>query len=244
MRSRLFWFILVALIPAAFFAFLRSEPQNREPILLAPPSDDTVVLQGVQSLDLEPVNFRRDLDFGKGKFALFRFFVPQDLPGCAESEGRCASGFRLERLVVVMEGASDAEIPEAWLRFYTDHVYSVAAFENGVATFDQFPPENYEGLEHGVMESPAEKQIVVLPQGPLPRVFLGVADVPIGLYGHWTQDIAPRTVPLPSSGAHREAFSGGIRFCLKEISGTFVGSGKRGETRFAQPICWPRMGIQ
>ncbi|OHA52821.1 MAG: hypothetical protein A2991_00190 [Candidatus Terrybacteria bacterium RIFCSPLOWO2_01_FULL_58_14] len=233
-----FWVLPAAILAVGAAVFLMSDrarevgPPRGGPTSTVPAEDDTVILQGVMKLDLETVNFPRDLDFGKGKFALFRFFVPTE------------EDFRLERIVVVKEGASDAEIPEAWLRFYTDHVYSVAAFENGTAVFDQLPPENPEGLEQGIVENEAEKQIIVLPQGPLPRVFPGGADIPVSIYGHWAEDIASRIVPLPSSGAPAQAPSGGIRFCLKEISGTFVESGRKAKTSFAQPICWPRMGIQ
>ena len=221
---------------AAAFLFLRHDPPKALSPLV-PQDKETFVLQGVRLLEVVPVDYPRGIDFGKGKFVLFDFSTPagQDL--------------LLERVVIEKQGASDTEMPEAWLRLNSVRVYTTARFENGHATFTAFPsviePETWNaepetvfkeahtmGIPYDVLQDGQEKQLVLHPLQPLPQLLQSGSDVSFGIYGRWTDSIASR------------AKENGIRFCLKEISGTLLPSGQKATTRFAQKMCGERMGIR
>ena len=208
--------LLLALGAAALFLLARS-PSRSSPV---PHTQDAVVLQGIEPLEIVAVEYARDLDFGKGKFALFWFHVPQ------------GEDFRIERLVVRKEGASDEEMPEAWLRVNSVRVYTKPPFVKDEASFTVFPPEDPKDIPMTILENQQETEQLLQPTADLPRTFSSGSSVSLGIYGKWADSITPRPV------------ASGIRFCLEEISGTLIASGKNAATRFAQPLCWPRLGIK
>lgn len=238
MKLRAFWPVLAALFLAALLFFHEQSLRFFHPVTPPPPAQQPEILQGVQPLEIVPVEYPRDLDFGKGKFALFDFSVPAD------------SDLRLEKLVVSVDGATDAEMPQAWLRLNGVRIYTTAAFHNGEAVFTSFPPSEPGNIDidsiplgnitHERLQNAQESQILLKPLQPLPQLLPAGFTVSVGMYGKWSDGIASR--PAAS----------GIRFCLKKISGTMVHSGsstkliagKLAETSFAQPICWPRLGIR
>lgn len=193
------------------------------------PPEAAVILQGVRMLEVLPVKLPRAVDFGKGKFALLEVSLP------------AGESFRLEKIVIAKEGASDSEMPEAWLRLNGVRVYAKARFEKDEAVFMQFPPdaEQPPAVSASIADIPKEAlndvqetQFLLTPNGDLPRVFPAGSEFSVGIYGKWVPDIPARA---PEQG---------IRFCLKELSGTMLPSNTPAKTSLAQPLCWPKMGIQ
>jgi len=235
--QRLFVLIVVGVIATAILVLV----QNKKEPSQSPQaqSDEAVILQGVRQLEIAPVDYPRDLDFGKGKFILLDFFVPNE------------EDFRIEQVVITKKGATDTEMPEAWLRLNSVRIYTTAHFENNRATFGAFPPViepetwnlepetvfervQHMGIPYEILEDISEKQLVLKPLPPLPQLFPAGSNVSFGIYGKWADGIAPR----PKEN--------GIRFCLEEISGTLVsrnGTEQKAQTRFAQPLCGPFLGV-
>lgn len=230
-RFRVLWPFFAAVFLAALL-FLHERGVRSLPTAITPPPQlqQAEILQGVEPLEIVPVDYPRTLDFGKGKFSLFDFSVP------------AAEDFRLERLVVSVDGATDEEMPQAWLRLNGVRIYTVTDFHSGEAIFTAFPPVesgnadidrvSLGDIPHERLQNAQEAQILLKPLQPLSQLLPAGSTVSVGIYGKWVDDITPR--PAKS----------GIRFCLKEISGVMTKNDQPAKTSFAQPICWPRMGIQ
>lgn len=238
--KRLNWRVAVvfALLALSAAGFAR-QYRDVQPDIRSFTPDDTVILQGIRMLEVTPVALPRTVDFGKGKFALFEVSLP------------AGEELRLERVVISKDGASDSEMPEAWLRINGVRVYTKVLFQNNEAVFAQFPPnaEQPPAASASIADTPKETlndaqetQFLLTPNGDLPRVFPAGSEFSVGVYGKWAPDISARTPEqgLPD-GASAKA---GIRFCLKELSGTMLPSGDKAKTSLAQPMCWPYMGIQ
>ncbi|OHA47018.1 MAG: hypothetical protein A3A80_01160 [Candidatus Terrybacteria bacterium RIFCSPLOWO2_01_FULL_44_24] len=162
--------------------------------------------------------YSRTLDFGKGKFISLWVHPPgEDL--------------RIEKLRVRKEGATDAEMPYAWLRLNGIRVYVRVPFVNDVAVFSAFPPKDISSFKYEGYKDAQEEQKLLLDLEDLPYIAPASGQTSTQIYGQFAPDIAPRE--------QRQ----GIRFCLEEISGTLLPSGRRALTSFAAPVCFSRMGI-
>ena len=229
--------VATGLILLGLFLFNKFDTQKVKSPSGSSVEEETVILQGIEPLEIIPVEYERTLDFGKGKFILFWLHVAQ------------GEDFLIEPVVIEKEGASDMEMPEAWLRLNSVRIYTTARFENSRATFVAFPPIiepetwNLEpetvfeqvqnmGIPYEILEDVSEKQVVLKPLPPLPQTLPAGSSVSFGIYGKWANDIASRSK------------ENGTRFCLKEVSGTLLPSGKKTKTQFAQPLCGPFLGIR
>lgn len=221
----------IVLSGGALFSLTRfNAPQTIIPSSIPPaPMEDGVVLLGVRPLEVVPVTYPVDLDFGKGKLALFEFTLPTG-----------SGPFRIEALAARLRGTSDDEVPELWLRFNSVRVYSKASVSGSAALFsafppiltpDNLPPDSLPDTPTIYLQNPQETQLLVLPPGAFPQELPAGAIVSVGIYAKWFPDIARRE---PKNG---------FRLCLDRISGTFTDSGVRAATSFASPLCWERMGI-
>src|SRR3990172_2649144 len=85
---------------------------NGDSAVFKPNNSEIVTLLGVKPLEVVSVAYPVDLDFGKGKVALFELSLPTEEP------------FRIETVSTRLEGATAFEIPELWLRFNSVRVYT------------------------------------------------------------------------------------------------------------------------
>lgn len=231
-KSKFLISILVLFASAGLLLFmLQKEPaeKNNGSILRDPKLEDNIILQGVRSLEVLPVSYPSDLDFGKGKLALFELAVPSGL-----------GPFRIDTIKARLDGTTGHEVPQLWLRFNSVRVYTKTLVAGGGATFTAFPPllgtgsvtpDSLPDIPSLRLENTQETQLLIESNEPLPQELPAGAVVSIGIYGKWFPDIIPRE---PENG---------FRLCLEHISGTFRESGQRGVTSLAAPLCWNSMGI-
>lgn len=190
-------------------------------------NEPAIILSGVNPLEIVPITYPEDLDFGKGKLALFDFFVPAD------------EDFRIERMDVHLEGVSSDEVPELWLRFNSVRVYTKTEVRGSNAEIIAFPPVlpaqtappvDTQGTPSQILRNTQETQQLLHVGGSLSQTLQRNSGVSIGIYGKWAEGIAPRT---PENG---------IRLCVDEISGS-LSSGAKAKTQLASPLCFPKMGV-
>src|SRR3989344_3594011 len=110
-------------------------------------------------------------------------------------------------------------------------VYVRVPFVNDVAVFSAFPPKDISSFKYEGYKDAQEEQKLLLDLEDLPYIAPASGQTSTQIYGQFAPDIAPRE--------QRQ----GIRFCLEEISGTLLPSGRRALTSFAAPVCFSRMGI-
>lgn len=212
------------------------EEVTPEPLAPEPVSDVTLI-RGVVLDDIDSTLLDRDFNFGKGRLGAFVFNAPHD------------GNFRIEEMVVAIEGAREGDVDEVWLSINGVSVFSTASFndETGVATFTQFPPifnpgtstdEVRLGVDTKILEEGAQRQLVITADDPLPQIVVSSDDIRMVLYGHWGSSIAPRDI------------EGGLRLCLLSLKGSIIRlvgedtfEEEATETKFAAPQCWNTFGI-